>query len=376
MKRISCKTVRGISRILLAVLMLQLFATVLLGCGKATKFTLPDRTLPENAEQQKYEKFRYKIYDDDTILLTEYKGEETEIVIPDKIDGRRVVALREEMFYQNKTITALRLGKYVEEIGQQCFTGCSMLETVELNDALWSLGEFAFSGTPWLDKLLDPNDGEVAPPETSDGAEGETVPETTKSSDPADDFLIVGNGILLRYLGKDKNIVIPDTVKHIADAFVMTDIISVTMGDSVATIGGFAFAFCPSLTLVEFGKNVVKIGDSAFYNCVSLTSVVFPDKLEVLGSCAFCECLYLNSVRMNDALRSIGTEAFYNCGQLRLVYLPLSLKAIPVNAFGECLSLELVMYAGTEKDFKSIVTDTSNYPLLDATILYESTNNE
>lgn len=358
------------ARILLFLILLPTVMLLFAGCGNSSEFVLPTRVLPENAEQQKYEDLRYKIYDDDTVLLTEYRGESAEVVIPDEIEGRRVVALNDSMFYQNKTVTSIRLGKYVESIGVQCFTECSNLANIELNDALWSVGEFAFSGTPWLDALLDPSEAAGDPSET----DAETAAETTESTDPADDFLIVGNGILLRYLGKDKNVVIPDTVKHIADAFLMCDIISVEMGDSVCTIGGFSFAFCTSLSLVEFSPNLVSIGNCAFYGCAALPSVILPEKLEILGDSVFYECLYLNNVRLNDALRSIGTECFYNCSQLRTLYLPLSVTSLPAGAFGECLALELVFYAGDEKAFKAITTDTSNYPLLDATIVYNASS--
>ena len=57
-----------------------------------------------------------------------------------------------------------------------------------------------------------------------------------------------------------------------------------------------------------------------------------------------------------------------------MLYLPLSLSRIPTGAFGECLALELVFYEGDEKAFKAIATDTSNYPLLDATKIYNATS--
>lgn len=363
---------RAIAILLALGMLLSSFLVFFTGCETKTEFALPMRTLPENAEQQKFSSFRYKVYDDDTVLLTEYKGEESEVVIPDTIEGKKVVALGDEMFYENRNLTSIQLGKYVESVGAQCFTRCVNLETITLSECLWSIAAYAFDGTPWLENLVNPPKPET-PAETT--ADGETVPVETEvqEKNPADDFLIVGDGVLLRYLGNDKNIVIPDTVRHIANAFTMTDIISVQMPDSVYTIGEFAFAFCESMALIEFSKNLLLIGEGAFYGCFSLPSVILPEKLEVIESMAFYECKYMTNVRCNDNLRSIGECAFYNCMQLRMVYLPVSITVLPTDAFGECLVLELVLYGGDEAAFKAIKTDSSNYPLLDATIVYNAT---
>lgn len=370
------KGIRGGAAVLLVLLLLPMLLSALSGCAGPREFVLPTRTLPENAEVRKYASFRYKIYDDDTVILTEYKAEDGDIVIPDTIEGRKVVALVDSMFYQNKNLTSLKLGKYVESIGDQCFTQCSNLRFVTLNEVLWSIGEFAFDGTPWLENLVDPTRGNGQTGSAETGSDGtDTVAETEpEKRDPADDFIIVGDGVLLRYVGEDKNIVLPDTVRHVADAFLMSDIISVRMSDSVYTIGDFSFAFCASLATVEFSPNILSIGEGAFYGCSSLPSVQFPEKLETIGHSAFYECTTLSSVRLNETLRLLEDYVFFNCGQLRMIYLPRSLTSIGQYAFGGCASMETVFYAGDEAAYKSISNDTTNYPILDALIVYNATS--
>jgi hypothetical protein len=359
---------RVLAPLLALLLLLPLILACFSGCAAKYTFVLSERTLPENGETLKYSTFRYRVYNDDTIIITEYKGDAEEVVIPDTIDGKKVVALENNLFYQQKSLKSIRLGSYIERIGTQCFTECSFLESVEMGKSVWSIGAFAFAGTPWLDNLENPpkeNTGN----ETTAESTAETTAETTKK-DPSKDFLIVGDGVLLRYLGDEKNIIIPDNVHHIADAFLMRDIVSVKMSDSVYSIGEYSFAFCASLATIDFSPNLLTIGENAFYGCSTLPSVVFPNQLRQLGACAFYQCENLTSVRLSPALTLLDDGAFFNCTQLRMVQIPKTLTALGVEAFGSCPSIELVFYEGTEEEFKKINLDATNYIILDATIVY------
>ncbi len=48
---------------------------------------------------------------------------------------------------------------------------------------------------------------------------------------------------------------------------------SVTIPNSVTSIGGSAFLGCTGLTSVTIGENVEKIGNRAFYNCSKLSTI-------------------------------------------------------------------------------------------------------
>jgi len=54
-----------------------------------------------------------------------------------------------------------------------------------------------------------------------------------------------------------------------------TNLTSVSIGNSVTSIGSRVFAWCGSLTSVSIDNSVTSIGDFAFYGCASLTSVFY-----------------------------------------------------------------------------------------------------
>jgi len=127
----------------------------------------------------------------------------------------------------------------------------------------------------------------------------------------------------------------------------------VTIGNSVTSIGDYAFYYCSGLTSVNIPNSVTSIGEYAFQNCYGLISVkvdeanqtydsrnncnaiietetnelivgckstVIPNSVTSIGWYAFLNCSGLTSVNIPNSVTSIGAYAFYGCSELTDVY--------------------------------------------------------
>ena len=71
-----------------------------------------------------------------------------------------------------------------------------------------------------------------------------------------------------------------------------------------------------SLTSVTIPNSVTSIGDFAFYDCSGLTSVSIPNSVTSIGWYAFYECRGLTSVTIPNSVTEIGEGAFGKCSGL------------------------------------------------------------
>jgi hypothetical protein len=101
-------------------------------------------------------------------------------------------------------------------------------------------------------------------------------------------------------------------------AFAYSKLKSVTMGDSVKTIGNYSFVLCEALEKINIGGGLVAVGDYAFSNCINLKKVVFPSTCETVATGAFAWCEALETVIFNSPVY-IGSSAFYWCTNLNRV---------------------------------------------------------
>ena len=122
---------------------------------------------------------------------------------------------------------------------------------------------------------------------------------------------------------------------------------SVTIGNSVTSIGDYAFKDCGGLTSVTIGNSVTSIGDYAFSGCSGLTSVTIPNSVTSIGGYAFSNCSRLTSVTIGNSVTGIGNYAFYVCSGLTSVTIRNSVTRIGQSAFSGCSGLTAVHYNGT-----------------------------
>ena len=145
---------------------------------------------------------------------------------------------------------------------------------------------------------------------------------------------------------------------------------SVTIPNSVTSIGETAFCGSTSLTSIKIPSSVTKIDMEAFRDCISLTEIIIPDSVTSIGAGAFWGCTSLTSITIPSNVTSIGYYAFSNCRNLANITIPNSVTYIEKYAFKGCTSL-------TEIIIPDSVTNIDNTTFEDSknlkTIYYKGT---
>ena len=155
--------------------------------------------------------------------------------------------------------------------------------------------------------------------------------------------------VITGYTGSEKTVTIPSTIDGVqvikigSYAFQSNQkITSITIPDSVKSVGYGAFSYCEKLQSVSIGSGVIEIDNYAFNGCSALTSITIPNSVKSVGDGAFFECIKLKTVSIGNGVSEIGNYAFYGCSALTSIEIPDSVKSIGYRAFDGCAKLQSI----------------------------------
>lgn len=319
----------------------------------------------------------------------------TEIIVPDCVTN-----IAERAFYGCSRVKKVFISDSVRTIDDYAFANCSGLTELEILYGVTSIGYHAFENCSNLTNAVIPNSVEFLGSAVFAGCskmESITVPflhkiagltSNDKEQYPFGDIFWTKQfsgsiSIKQYYYGNSTSsttsltFYIPATLKQVTvtggnilyGAFYNCSMLeSITLGDSVTSIGDRAFYGCSGLKNVVIGSGIETCGANAFDGCGNLNAVYYTGN--IAGWCSInwgdysnpvwtAHNLYINNQLVTnlvipDCVTYIGGLAFDRCLCLNGITIPKSVKTINRGAFWFCTNLTNIYFEGTKSEWQAI----------------------
>lgn len=315
------------------------------------------------------------IYHQDT-LVTDY-------ILPENI-----TFLRDYCFTSYKDLRSVVLPRNLKDIGESCFSGCTALQSVTFGDSISSFGKYAFEGCAIPETHITNPDSWIRlicnRPNYNGYFKWAWFPNVLFNGEPYVDYIFpddISNINASAFYGNNQmqSVTLSQSLKTIGEGAFSncTNLKDVTFLTPPESVGANAFKGCKLQTVdigdiakwcaVDFGYNsgpfqytespkiivkgevldkltipstVTSIGNYAFYRCQRFDQLTIPNGVTNIGDYAFSGCSDLTTIRFGKRpqLASIGKAAFEGTG-FASVQLPGSVQTIGVYAFRACKGL-------------------------------------
>ncbi len=208
-------------------------------------------------------------------------------------------------------LTSLALDDTVTEIPSKAFYFAVNVTQITLPDGVAYIGDDAFEGSAL----------------------------TYNKYDTADYLGTTTNPYAALVKGNSATQIHTDTKVICEYAFAYTELIRITIPDSVQTIGDLAFLGSENLTSVQIGSGVQTIGERAFFRCTALAEITIPDSVTDIGDYAFANCTNLVTVKIGAGVEQLNSYVFSDCTKLSSITFGRNIQSISTVAFRNCNSL-------------------------------------
>lgn len=282
---------------ILRILTIPLVFCLIYSCQKPNDIKTPN----EEDNKKQYENFYYT-EDDKGITVTGYSGDEKNIVLPEKIDGKPVVAIASKAFELQK-FESIKIPESVTDIGSYAFRHCINLKDVKINGKITAIEMGTFNYCSSLNTF-------TIPPTV------ETIEENAFGKTPLSE------------------VILPDSVKSIGkfSYFGCENLKTFTSGKGLKQLYGSCFAGCTSLENVNLQEGVELLGENCFSGCSSLKNITLPNTVKLISKYAF-QATSLEKIIIPDSTETIERHAFANCMNLTDIYIPKTVKEIQQYTF-------------------------------------------
>lgn len=233
-----------------------------------------------------------------------------------------IKSIGDSAFYAS-AIEKITFPSTLTSIGRSAFTRCTGLTSIELPDGITTIQRSTFDGCANLKSIKFPANIKTLETNAFVGCTNLEIPVIPKT------ITSIGTGVFTGCAKMDKYVIDPANTAYSSDdqgiiynkdkteiVIVPASIKSVTVPQSVTSIGDNAFNGCSVLQKLVLPDTVTEIGENAFENCTALFDIALGNGLAKIGRRAFAGCVALYAITVPQTVETVGARAFENCTRL------------------------------------------------------------
>ena len=238
------------------------------------------------------------------------------------LSNTNVTIMKDGVFYNNKSLTSIKLPNKLENFWDNAFNGCTSLNNIVMPSTVVGIHNNVFEGCTSLSNVTF-----------------------------NDSYTTLGHHVF-------KNcplaaVTFPNTLNSIGEyAFENTKLNTVDLSNTqITSLPNGCFFICENLSDVKLPKDLTDIGNNAFISS-AIASITFPPSLQKIGSYAFQNAKFANVVIPTNC-NAIEQGAFSENTKLTTVYINGVTCYLAVDAFANCGNLkDVYITSNVEPDAK------------------------
>lgn len=234
------------------------------------------------------------------VSIGAYNGTDENVVVPEKLGGKDVIAIGHNAFSGNETVKTVKLPSSVGYIAYEAFLGCTSLTEITIPSSVTSIGPSVFENCTSLSEITIPSSV------TYIGKEAFAGTKWLSDKQKANPYVVI-NGILIDVSKAGTNLNIPATVKKIS-CDIPKNVVSVALPSSIIEIDSDMFANCTSLETIEIPETVESMEISSFTGTKWLENNLVDGKYLIVNNILYDAQNLGDDVVIPEGVKKIKTD--------------------------------------------------------------------
>ena len=269
------------------------------------------------------------------------------------LSNTKVTVMTDGVFFNNKSLTFIKLPNGLEEFWNNAFNGCTALNNIVMPSSVKRIYDYVFQGCTSLSNVTL-NEGCTTLGNhafTNCPFTSFTFPSTLSS---IKEFAFEGSGLTSADLSNTRIEYLPNgcffNCKQLQEVKLPSTLTTPNNGEwkkeEDAKYGKQAFQNTAIESIDLTNTQLISLGDYMFAGCQKLKTVKLPSTLKFIWEYAFCKSS-LSSITLPSSLQKIDKFAFQNT-QLTNVVIPTNCSVVEQGAFSDNANLTTVVVNGSK----------------------------